>query len=170
MFDSVHHVKVGKCTADAGNGQGYGQYRKRRDDETDALDAEFDAARQELEDDFAEKGYAGSAPKPATVDRLENICRKYMATVWNAKEIQDCKKLGAWEKRSKGLLDDLTAMKNVCRNNKGGDGGNGGGNGGGAGYNAKPTKAPTKAPPKKPAYNKPKKPAKKPTKKPANKY
>ena len=26
------------------------------------------------------------------------------------------KKLGSWERRSKGLLNDLTVMKNVCKN------------------------------------------------------
>lgn len=137
MMDAVHHVKIGKCDPEMPDSP----YRRRRDAETDALDAEFEAAKQDLEDAFAEKGQGGSAaPKPQVVDRLEGICRKYLATVWNAAEVQDCKKLGAWEARTQGLLDHMSAMKNVCRNQDSKQ------EMGGGNYGAKPTKAPTKAP------------------------
>ena len=122
MYDAVHHNNRRKCSGK--RVVSYGSYRRRRGAFDDALAAEFEAVRAELEADsgeFSEKGKydnTGSkrAPKPKLVDRLENICRKYMANVWNAQEVENCKKLGAWERRSKGLLDHLTVMKNVCRN------------------------------------------------------
>ena len=122
MFDSVHHVSRGKCAS--GKSANYNSYRRRRRD-IDELEEEFAKVKEEIEvadDEFSAKGYGNgnSAPKPQVIDRLENICRKYMATVWNASEVENCKKLGSWERRSKGLLNDLTVMKNVCKN-QGGD-------------------------------------------------
>merc|ERR1712110_784142 len=117
MYDAVHHYNIGKCTprnADSGS-----PYRKRRQAD---LDAEFDAIQAEMDDEFEGKAtYGGSTPKPSQVNKLDNLCRKFMATVWNDPTLQDCPKLGAWENRSKALLDDLTAMKNVCMNGKGSD-------------------------------------------------
>ena len=116
MFDSVHHVSVGKCADKSVNN--YNSYRRKRD--IDELEEEFAQIREEMnaeDEEFSGKGYSGvRPPKPATLDRLENICRKYMATVWNAEEVKNCPKLGSWERRSKGLLNDLTVMKNVCKN------------------------------------------------------
>ena len=116
MFDSVHHVSVGKCADKSVNN--YNSYRRKRD--IDELEEEFAQIRDEMnaeDEEFSGKGYTGvRPPKPATLDRLENICRKYMATVWNAEEVKNCPKLGSWERRSKGLLNDLTVMKNVCKN------------------------------------------------------
>ena len=121
MYDAVHHNNRNKCSGK--RIVNYGSYRRRRDAIDDALAAEFEQVRAQIEaesNDFTEKGKYGESPKraprPKLVDRLENICRKYMANVWNAQEVENCKKLGAWERRSKGLLDHLTLMKNVCRN------------------------------------------------------
>lgn len=171
MFDSVHHVSRGKCASSKG-ANNYNSYRRRRD--IDELEEEFAKVRDEIEantadDEFSAKGYGNgnSAPKPQVIDRLENICRKYMATVWNAPEVENCKKLGSWERRSKGLLNDLTVMKNVCKNQAGDDKAdddkytnsgkpasgkpNNNNNNNNGGYNNKPS-------------NKPKKPTKKPSK------
>merc|ERR1712187_841456 len=84
MFDSVHHVSRGKCADKSVNN--YNSYRRKRD--IDELEEEFAQIRDEMnaeDEEFSGKGYTGvRPPKPATLDRLENICRKYMATVWNA--------------------------------------------------------------------------------------
>merc|ERR1712149_15650 len=168
MFDSVHHVSRGKCASGKG-ANNYNSYRRRRD--IDELEEEFANVRDEIEadaasdDDFSAKGYGNgnSAPKPQVIDRLENICRKYMATVWNAPEVENCKKLGSWERRSKGLLNDLTIMKNVCKNqvndddkadddkysNSGKPSSSKPNNNNNGGYNNKPSNKPTKKPSKK---------------------
>ena len=118
MYDAVHHVNIGKCAPKDDSSY---LYRKRR--QADQSDEEqFDSIISELDSGFDGKGYGGgNAPKPNLLNKLDTLCRKFMATVWNAQEVQDCPKLGAWENRSKGLLDDMTAMKNICMNNKGVD-------------------------------------------------
>ena len=118
MYDAVHHYNIGKCSPKSAE-YGGSSYRKRRQAD---MESEFDAIRSEMEDDFEGKAsYGGSTPKPSLVNKLDTLCRKFMATVWNDPTIQDCPKLGAWENRSKALLDDMTAMKNICMNNKGSD-------------------------------------------------
>ena len=148
MFDSVHHVSVGKCADKSVNN--YNSYRRKRD--IDELEEEFAQIRDEMnaeDEEFSGKGYTGvRPPKPATLDRLENICRKYMATVWNAEEVKNCPKLGSWERRSKGLLNDLTVMKNICKNQNKDK------------YSVKPSDSPKPGNPYKP------KPTEKPTTKP----
>ena len=49
------------------------------------------------------------------VDKLERICVKMMAAVWDSKEVEHCGKRGAWELRSRGLMQALGNMKNLCR-------------------------------------------------------
>ena len=122
MYDAVHHYNVGKCSPKSGGGYPSGPYRRRRQAEEEELESEFAALKAEMDADFDGKAtYGGSTPKQSQVNKLEGLCRKFMATVWNDPTIQDCPKLGAWENRSRGLLDDMAAMKNVCQNNKGAD-------------------------------------------------
>ena len=47
------------------------------------------------------------------------FCKKFFNAVLESPELKHCGKLGAWKLRSKGLLEDMTAMKNICRNRKG---------------------------------------------------
>ena len=47
------------------------------------------------------------------------FCKKFFNAVLESSELKHCGKLGAWKLRSKGLLEDMTAMKNICRNRKG---------------------------------------------------
>ena len=47
------------------------------------------------------------------------FCKKFFNAVLESAELKHCGKLGAWKLRSKGLLEDMTAMKNICRNRKG---------------------------------------------------
>ena len=118
MYDAVHHVNIGKCAPR--DADGYAYRKRRQADESD--EEQFNDIISELDSGFDGKGYGkGNPPKPNLLNKLDSLCRKFMATVWNAQEVKDCPKLGAWENRSKGLLDDLTAMKNICMNNKGVD-------------------------------------------------
>lgn len=122
MYDAVHHYNIGKCTKDVAAPMA--GYRKRRqaDDLESLYESQFNQIRSEMDDEFEGKAtYGGSTPKASLVNKLEGLCRKFMATVWNDPTIQDCPKLGAWENRSQALLDDMTAMKNICMNSKGAD-------------------------------------------------
>jgi GTPase involved in cell partitioning and DNA repair len=143
MYDAVHHQNIGKCSVSDSYGYAGTNYRKRR--QADELDAEFEQVRSEMDADFAGKAYSGT-PKPTAVNKLEALCRKYIGLVWNDPSLADCPKLGAWENRSDALLDDLTAMKNICLNDKGGSFGGGGNSGYDSetieepSYNKKPSK------------------------------
>ena len=53
-------------------------------------------------------------PKKANLNRLESICNKFVKSFFSHKELEDCKKLGAWEKRANGLLETLNVMKKIC--------------------------------------------------------
>ena len=44
------------------------------------------------------------------------FCKKFFNAVLESAELKHCGKLGAWKLRSKGLLEDMTAMKNICGN------------------------------------------------------
>ncbi|CAG5105697.1 Oidioi.mRNA.OKI2018_I69.chr1.g2371.t1.cds [Oikopleura dioica] len=113
--DAVWHYNEGKCDP---RSAGYG-YRKRRQAD---LDAEFDAIMAEIEDnDFDGKGYGYPSTPLKYLNKLEAVCEKSFKALYNAPELQDCPKLGAWENRSEELLADLTAMKKVCANGKGKD-------------------------------------------------
>ena len=113
--DAVWHYNEGKCDP---RSSGYG-YRKRRQAD---LDAEFDAIMAEIDDnEFAGKGYGYPSTPLKFLNKLEAVCQKSFKALYNASELADCPKLGAWENRSEEILADLTAMKKVCANGKGSD-------------------------------------------------
>lgn len=133
LRDTVHHESVGKCAApntviEAINSG----YRKRRSI-FDELEEEFNqeveaqSVAQSEGDGFSEKGnYSPVSEKPSTatpnpkqIDKYEMFCKKFFNAVLESAELKHCGKLGAWKLRSKGLLEDMTAMKSICRNRKG---------------------------------------------------
>ena len=85
MFDAVHHYNVGKCSVSS---EPKPAYRKRRDDEFNQIVADFEMIKSEIADEFSERGIIGDelktayAAKPEIVNRLENLCRRSMNSVW----------------------------------------------------------------------------------------
>lgn len=86
MFDAVHHYNVGKCSVSSEPPKP--AYRKRRDDEFNQILADFEMIKSEIADEFSERGIIGDelktayAAKPEIVNRLENLCRRSMNSVW----------------------------------------------------------------------------------------
>ena len=102
--------------------------RNRRDD-FDDLEAEYAEIVAEMENDFTGKTTGKTKPSGkghfnpncsaklpfSVVDKLERVCSKMMAAVWDSSNVQHCRKRGAWELRSRGLMQSLGAMKKACR-------------------------------------------------------
>lgn len=49
-----------------------------------------------------------------TLNRLEAVCKKFVDAFFEIPELAQCGKFGAWKKRANHLLNDMTAMKNIC--------------------------------------------------------
>ena len=80
-FDAVHHVNIKKCAPRETNGYAY---RKRRQAD-ESYEEQFNDIIFELDFGFDGKGYRkGNLPKPYLLKKFDSLCRKCMATVWNA--------------------------------------------------------------------------------------
>lgn len=117
MFDAVYHYNKGKCRKRTVTYHDFAR-RKRREDAP--LEYDYDPALVDLDLDIHQLAKANfNTPKPSVINRLEDICRKFLNSFWAENALQNCSKLGAWKKRSDELLQDMNAMKNICTNNKG---------------------------------------------------
>ena len=50
----------------------------------------------------------------ANLNRLEGVCNKLVKSFFKNSELEQCKKLGAWQSRANGLLDTIGVMKKIC--------------------------------------------------------
>jgi hypothetical protein len=117
FLDAVHHLSIGKCEAKDAMAS---SYRKRRDDD-DQIDAEFDALMAEIAAaeaaDFTGKTNGGKKKIPESqLNKLGKLCKQSTDAVLKSKELTECKKLGAWKNRADHLLNDIDIMRNVCKN------------------------------------------------------
>lgn len=98
--------------ADKSAGAGGASYRKRRDD---SEDPELQALEEEFSEVYAAEKNVRAADIPIkTLDRLESVCRKFVDAFFEIPNLDKCGKYGAWKRRAYHLLDDMTAMKNIC--------------------------------------------------------
>merc|ERR1712039_37820 len=114
LNDVMWHREVGKCLAKSADADMI-TYRRRRDDDSTEEDPELASSEEEFNAIYADQKNVRASEIPIkTLDRLESVCRKFVDAFFEIDTLKDCGKFGAWKRRADHLLDDMTAMKNIC--------------------------------------------------------
>merc|ERR1712136_406061 len=101
---SKYNFRISKVLNDAKWHQEKG---KNSEKSLDKLETEF----SDINSDAATRG---SEIPVKTLNRLEAVCKKFVDAFFEIPELAQCGKFGAWKKRANHLLNDMTAMKNIC--------------------------------------------------------